>query len=242
MAIDSGKCINCKACIVACQQRNKVPSGHSRNWVRELEDDSQKSGVSVQPGACMHCDNPVCVYACPTGATYKSEDGTVVLDKDRCIGCGSCISTCPYGARFKNEVTGTADKCDYCAEHSAPGQLPACVTVCTTKCRIFGDADDPNSEVSKALASRKNVHVVALDCDTKPTLTYLDSTAETSWPKAVETPTPLKLVEYASTGVKWTAGAALLGVIGVFFKQLVLPSDREHGHHDDHDQNKGGQA
>jgi len=241
MAIDSGRCINCKACIVACQQRNKVPGGKSRNWVREIDDESRKSGVSVQPGACMHCDHPVCVFACPTGATYKGPDGAVEVDKDRCIGCGSCIKACPYGARFKNDVTGTADKCDYCREHSAPGQIPACVAVCTTHCRVFGDADDPDSDVAKLLASRKKVYVAARDCDTRPTLTYLDATTPTDWPQAVDSPTPIKLMEYASTGVKWTAGAALAGVIGVFFKQLVLPSDREHGHADEH-QDKGGNA
>ena len=95
MAIDSGRCINCKACIVACQQRNKVPGGQSRNWVRELDDESRKSGVSVQPGACMHCDHPVCVYACPTGATYKGADGAVEVDKNRCIGCLECVKACP---------------------------------------------------------------------------------------------------------------------------------------------------
>ncbi|MBQ8664205.1 MAG: 4Fe-4S dicluster domain-containing protein, partial [Mailhella sp.] len=115
------------------------------------------------------------------------------------------------------------------------------VSVCTTKCRVFGDADDPRSEVSQLLASRKKVYVAARDCDTKPTLTYLDATSPVDWPEAVEAPTPIKLMNYTSKGVKWTAGAALLGVIGVFFKQLVLPSDREHGHHDD-SQDKGGNA
>ena len=95
----------------------------------------------------MHCDNPPCVKACPTRATYKSNDGSVVIDEDRCIGCGGCIEACPYNARFRNPVTGTADKCDYCRK-STPGQEPACVQVCPVHCRIFGDADNPNDPVA----------------------------------------------------------------------------------------------
>ena len=74
MAIDASKCLNCKACLIACQQRNAVPYGLSRNWVRETPDTASPSGWRYQPGACMHCDEPSCVDACPTHATYKAED------------------------------------------------------------------------------------------------------------------------------------------------------------------------
>ena len=72
MAIDANKCINCKACVLACQQRNGTPYGHSRNWVRETPDKLSLLGTAYQPGACMHCDHPLCVEACPTHATYKA--------------------------------------------------------------------------------------------------------------------------------------------------------------------------
>ncbi|HIV65608.1 MAG TPA: 4Fe-4S dicluster domain-containing protein, partial [Candidatus Mailhella excrementigallinarum] len=81
MVIDATKCMNCKACLVACQQRNHVPLGHARNWVRQTPDVSSPLGFAFQPGACMHCDKPLCVDACPTHATYKADDGSVVIDK-----------------------------------------------------------------------------------------------------------------------------------------------------------------
>ena len=93
MAIDASKCLNCKACLIACQQRNAVPYGLSRNWVRETPDTASPSGWRYQPGACMHCDEPSCVDACPTHATYKAEDGVVMVDETRCIACGSCRKT-----------------------------------------------------------------------------------------------------------------------------------------------------
>ena len=83
MAIDASKCLNCKACLIACQQRNAVPYGLSRNWVRETPDTASPSGWRYQPGACMHCDEPSCVDACPTHATYKAEDGVVMVDETR---------------------------------------------------------------------------------------------------------------------------------------------------------------
>ena len=128
MAIDANKCINCKACVLACQQRNGTPYGHSRNWVRETPDKLSLLGTAYQPGACMHCDHPLCVEACPTHATYKADDGSVGIDPERCIGCGGCIEACPYGARYKHPVTGRADKCDYC-RRATPGQVPACAQV-----------------------------------------------------------------------------------------------------------------
>ena len=234
MAINAEKCINGKVCILACRQRNNVPLEYSRNWVRNTPNSQIASRVSFQPGACMHCDEPLCVYACPTGATYKSADGTVNIDKDRCIGCGSCIKACPYQARHKNYYTGTADKCDYCGANLHKGGVPACVSVCTTKCRVFGDADDPNSDVAKALAAAKNkVYITAENCDTKPSLTYISETMPTDWAKPAEAPLPMRLMHIVGQGVKWTAGAALFGVIAVFVKQLFLPSDREHGEHNE---------
>ena len=98
MAIDANKCINCKACVLACQQRNGTPYGHSRNWVRETPDKLSLLGTAYQPGACMHCDHPLCVEACPTHATYKADDGSVGIDPERCIGCGGA-SSCSYRAR-----------------------------------------------------------------------------------------------------------------------------------------------
>lgn len=222
MAIDAAKCLNCKACILACQQRNGVPYEHARNWVRETPDRAALLGVGFQPGACMHCDEPRCVAACPTLATYKAEDGSVVIDHDRCIGCGGCIEACPYGARYRNPLTGTADKCDYCRS-ATPGQTPACVQVCPVHCRTFGDASNPDDPVAHELAAHTPVHVVPKG-GAKPTLTYLTPTP-TDWPQDKAVPPALAAVGPLSTLVGIFGGLSLFGVIGVFVKQLFLPSD-----------------
>jgi len=221
MAIDANKCINCKACVLACQQRNGTPYGHSRNWVRETPDKLSLLGTAYQPGACMHCDHPLCVEACPT---HAADDGSVGIDPERCIGCGGCIEACPYGARYKHPVTGRADKCDYC-RRATPGQVPACVQMCPVRCRVFGDADNPDDPVARALAGNRHVYVVPPDFDAKPTLAYLNGTTPTDWPRRKDMPPALAAIGPLSSVVKAFGGLALFGVIGVFVKQLFWPSD-----------------
>lgn len=236
MAIDAEKCINCKACIVACQQRNGVPYGLARNWVKEFSNSHAVLGQNFQPGACMHCDHPPCVDACPTRATFKAEDGSVCIDVQRCIGCGGCVEACPYGARYKHPQTGVADKCDYCRQ-TTQDQTPACVQVCPVHCRIFGDDSDPTDPVVAALASSTRVYVAPGNCDTSPTLTYLSATTPTDWPKSRPVPTALAVMGSAAMAVKYLGGLSLAGVICVFVKQLFFPSDptnpvetKENGH------------
>ena len=121
---------------------------------------------------CNHCDNPPCVRACPTKATFKNEDGVVLMDFHRCIGCRFCMAACPYGARsfnwrdprpfikhenpeFPTRMRGVVEKCNLCAERLAIGKIPACVEATgNTKAMIFGDLNDPNSEISRVLRSQ----------------------------------------------------------------------------------------
>jgi len=168
MVIDSSVCIDCKGCMAACKVENSVPSGYWRNWIKQEEADfesSQKEGyvaaMHFQPGNCMHCDNPTCVQACPTGATYKdTSDGVVKVNEQLCIGCGSCIPACPYDARYRHPEKKTVDKCDFCEQRRARGDLPACVTTCPTKARVFGDLNDRNSDVSRLIRQNKAVHLL----------------------------------------------------------------------------------
>ena len=226
MVIDSEKCMDCKACVIACQQRNHVPYGFYRNWVHETDSRTSPCGFKFQPGACMHCDDPSCVRACPTGATWKGKDGAVEIYRSRCIGCGSCIKACPYHARFRHPVTGTADKCDYCRT-STPGEVPACVSVCPVHCRLFGDADDPNSDVAKALASRKAVHIVPLNSNARPTLTYLDTTTPAILPEGDVVSYPVDAMRPLAKGVTWVGGLVLAAITGTFVRQLVKSSEKE---------------
>jgi molybdopterin-containing oxidoreductase family iron-sulfur binding subunit len=120
---------------------------------------------------CNHCDNPPCVRVCPTQATWKRDDGVVAIDEHRCIGCRYCVAACPYGSRSFNWVDprpflatttsdyptrtrGVVEKCNLCEERLASGRLPACVEACPGRAMLFGDLQDPTSEIRKALAER----------------------------------------------------------------------------------------
>ena len=237
MAIDASKCMNCRACVLACQQRNNVPLGHARNWVRPV------AGGRFQPGACMHCDNPPCVAACPTAATFKADDGSVAVDKARCIGCGACATACPYEARYVNRQTGVVDKCDYCAEGRGQGREPACVAICATKARVFGDIDDAGSDVAHALAAARELHFVKpASFDPKPALTYLGPLADRDWP--TQRPGgPVSAMPVVALAVRWLGGLSLFGVVAVFLKQLVLPSGSpQHGGQAHKENDTGGKA
>lgn len=185
MVLDTSKCIDCRACMVACRAANGVPLGHTRNWVKNtgLIGSFPNLRIAFQPGGCMHCDIPSCVAACPTGATYKAFDGRVVIDPERCIGCGNCIPACPYGARFFHPEKKIVDKCNFCEERLAMGLEPACVDTCPTKVRIFGDLNDPTSKISRYIEKNKVVQVVNSVVNTKPNLYYLAGVEPLDWPK-----------------------------------------------------------
>ena len=104
---------------------------------------------------CNQCEKPSCVQVCPTGATYKTPDGPVLIDTKYCIGCQYCVQACPYGARSLNHVRGTAEKCNWCYHRITKGLQPACVEVCPTGTRIFGDRMDPQSPVSQFIRNNK---------------------------------------------------------------------------------------
>ena len=145
------------------------------------------------PVACQHCENPACVKVCPVGATYKDpETGVVRQDYDKCIGCRMCVAACPYtGVRsfnweepayYADFALGDADaakhekhtveKCIFCTQRVARGEQPACVADCIGRARHFGDLDDPNSEVSRLLASREYTQLHT-EFGTKPSVYYL---------------------------------------------------------------------
>ena len=181
MVVDPSLCFNCKACVVSCQMENGVPIGMFRNWI--------KGGTPFvggrflfQPGNCMQCDEPSCVAACPVGATYKNRDGRVLIDPSRCISCGNCVQACPYGARYLNKAQKRADKCDYCQSRLSVGLEPACVVTCPTRARVFGDLNDPDSQVSRLLKTRKTFVVRNARVDTKPALFYLSGLELQTWP------------------------------------------------------------
>jgi molybdopterin-containing oxidoreductase family iron-sulfur binding subunit len=176
MVIDLKRCYGCYACVLACKVKNHTPPNVF--WARLLKGERgtyPNARRQALPVLCMQCDEPSCVDACPTGATFKRDDGIVVVDKDTCMGCKSCIMACPYGARYSVEEwesyfpdglpvseyeefckhaweeksgVGVATKCDFCLDEISNGGQPACVKACPANARTFGDLDDETSEAS----------------------------------------------------------------------------------------------
>jgi Fe-S-cluster-containing dehydrogenase component len=161
-------------CVAACKTENGVPEGFNRDWITQrLEGSFPTLSLEIRSERCNHCDDPPCVSCCPTGASHVHPFGAVVLvDKDECIGCKACLASCPYDARFIHP-RGYADKCTFCIPRVERGLQPACVAVCPTRCMSFGDLDDPLSEVSRLLASRKH-HSLLPEAGTKPRIFYLE--------------------------------------------------------------------
>jgi len=154
MVIDLRKCVGCQACSSACKVENNAPKHQYRTFVSEFEigtfPDVRKGFL---PQLCNHCEDPFCTPACPVDATFKRDDGIVVVDNTTCISCGRCVDACPYDRRFMNSETKVADKCTLCAHRVDEGLLPACVETCVGGARVFGDINDKNSNISKLLAS-----------------------------------------------------------------------------------------
>jgi len=163
------------ACVVACKTENNIPEEVFRTRVvEEVSGKYPKLTMELRSELCNHCDNPPCVYNCPTGASWKDEKtGMVLLKRYKCVGCKSCIAACPYDARFINPDGHFADKCTFCEHRVSEGKEPACVQTCIGKSRIFGDIEDPDSEVSRLL--RENPHYVRLEkAGTKPRVFYIN--------------------------------------------------------------------
>jgi Fe-S-cluster-containing dehydrogenase component/formate-dependent nitrite reductase membrane component NrfD len=151
-AIDLRKCIGCHACTIACKAEHQIPIGVNRCWVKTVEKGAFPDTTRLFfPVLCNQCEDAPCVRICPTHALYKRRDGIVDLHGDRCIGCRACMEACPYDQLFIDPNTRTAEKCNFCANRIENQLLPACVSVCPTECRIFGDLDDPDSDLARIL-------------------------------------------------------------------------------------------
>lgn len=193
MVINLTRCVGCYACVIGCKQENYLQPEIFYNRVLISEDGGRYPVVSKKmfPVQCNHCSEPPCVEVCPTGASHQRQDGIVLVDYDKCVGCRSCRIACPYQARtylseekeyfpdqgltpleviakrLRAYQIGVAQKCTFCVERIdnglkqglKPGMdreaTPACVIACPTKTRVFGDLDDPDSDVSQLIREKR---------------------------------------------------------------------------------------
>lgn len=202
MGIDVRKCIGCARCVVACKAENDVPDDphHFNTWIeryviREAEVvdvDSPNGGIDgfpplegeadvlrtfFVPKLCNHCANPPCVQVCPVGATFITEDGVVLVDEDYCIGCRYCIQACPYGARYMQPETHVAGKCTFCYHRLVKGKVPACVEVCPTGARVFGELEGRATPLARFLRFNQ-LQVLKPHLNTKPKAYYANLDVE----------------------------------------------------------------
>lgn len=214
--LDLSRCIGCRRCVYACVKENNQSRANQVHWITVLRfkqgekwadlENSEKyyssklvpeEGAFYMPVQCQQCENPPCVKACPTQATWKEPDGIVVIDYNWCIGCRYCMTACPYGARRfnwakpdipENELNtethylgnrprykGVVEKCTFCIQRTRLGKLPACVEVCPVGARKFGNLLDPKSEI-RYLMSNKRVFRLKEDLNTNPKFYYFFAT------------------------------------------------------------------
>jgi molybdopterin-containing oxidoreductase family iron-sulfur binding subunit len=194
MVIDLQKCTGCNSCTVACRAEQGTPAGvHFHKVIKYEAGKYPNAKMKFLPMPCMHCQDPPCQKVCPTGATFIDPNGLVLIDENKCIGCRACMVACPYESRqflweiktyflgslptpyekikHKGFEKGTVVKCNFCLHRLEQGRLPACVETCPSEARIFGDIDDPESEVSKLIVLDRGMPFRA-ELGTEPSVYY----------------------------------------------------------------------
>jgi molybdopterin-containing oxidoreductase family iron-sulfur binding subunit len=212
--LDISRCLGCRRCVYACIDENNQSRDPEIHWIRVLEFEREHAirdidpeegnpfydhelvpdeGKLYLPVACQQCENPACVTACPTKATWQDPDGIVVIDYDWCIGCRYCMAACPYAARHFNwtepEIPpdemnpdthilgnrprphGVVEKCTFCIQRTRKGRYPACVEICPVGARKFGNMLDPDSEI-RYLLEHKRTFVLKAELHTNPKFFY----------------------------------------------------------------------
>jgi molybdopterin-containing oxidoreductase family iron-sulfur binding subunit len=210
-ALDLSRCIGCRRCVYGCVEENNQSRDPQIHWIKVLEMEKEK-GINIEgseiyynpdvvpeeghfymPVQCHQCRNAPCTKVCPVQATWKEEDGIVVIDYNWCIGCRYCMAACPYGARHFNwgepnipseemnpkthylgnrpRFAGVVEKCTFCIQRTRNGRYPACVEVCPVGARKFGDLTDPDGEI-RYIIENKRVYIFKEELNTRPKFFY----------------------------------------------------------------------
>jgi tetrathionate reductase subunit B len=173
MLFDLRRCIGCQTCAVVCKSENDVPLSVWRSWVKKTEKGRFPNVKEFfLPIVCNNCEKPICVTVCPVNAGIKRPDGIVIIDPHRCIGCGYCMASCPYGVRYIHPTRKIAEKCYWCHHRIDAGLQPACAEACPTGAILFGDLNDPESQLAKSV-SKNAVQVLKPELGTQPHTFYI---------------------------------------------------------------------
>jgi Fe-S-cluster-containing dehydrogenase component len=202
MGVDVEKCIGCARCAVACKIENDLPPEEEffNTWIEryvlyadgEVHVDSPNGGIDgfppleseeevlrtfFVPKLCNHCEQAPCVQVCPVGATFVSPEGVVLVDEDYCIGCRYCVQACPYGARWIHPEKHVAGKCTFCYHRLEEGLVPACVEVCPTGARLFGDRGNRANPLAR-FRRFNDIQVLKAHLNTEPKVYYANLDGE----------------------------------------------------------------
>jgi tetrathionate reductase subunit B len=229
MVFDLNKCIGCRACVIACKAEWGLQSVKSRCWVKPIGPENTPLGLAstFYVGLCNHCDEPSCIKECPTSATYKADNGAVLVDKELCIGCGNCVVACPYGARYVNSKDKKVEKCTFCNGRIETGKDPACVQTCPSGARTFGDIEDRNSAVYKKVYLEEAVPLATKNINLHPNVYYIGKErdlhllANTFSPKHTDISAPNQIWRFIKPLLSAGFGISLLGVTIAFVNQLM---------------------
>ncbi len=207
MLIDLNTCAGCGACVMACKQTSGSPKGVYWLTVLTREEGRYPNAKKrVLPKSCMHCAKAPCIRRCPTGASHRTDEGLVLINREDCIGCCACRLVCPYDVRhyigndpkedpywgsnfpltpYEEKKTipmhdyGKVEKCNFCVGRLGENKVPACVHTCITHCRIVGDIDDPGSDISKAIKEH-NAKPLHEEYGTMPSVYYIQPPSSSS--------------------------------------------------------------
>ena len=187
IVVDLDRCIGCHGCEIACKNENNVELGSVCNKVVQRGPYGEYPHLEQYflPVMCQQCADAPCVQVCPAGASYRDENGVVLIDKEKCIGCKYCMMACPYDVRSWSPTEHVVEKCTLCGHLTAAGEQPKCVAACCGSARFYGDLDDPNSDASKALAQAAPDAIHRLhDVGNGPSTAYILSPKYAEWKEA----------------------------------------------------------
>ncbi|MDF2627039.1 MAG: molybdopterin oxidoreductase iron-sulfur binding subunit [Symbiobacteriaceae bacterium] len=228
--IDLSICAGCESCTVACQNKNGLAPELAYTKVHRFETGTFPNlKSSFVAGQCFHCDEPACAAACPTGATYKTDEGPVLVNEAQCIGCKYCMVACPYDARVFDEEMGAARKCTECADRLASGRKPACVETCLTGARVIGDLDDPKSPIHALITQPDTVQMAGAGFYFR----LPEGIAKEALPEARGTGVVYawqSILQPLGQLLMGGAAAALLASAAAFAVKSVRGGGTEHGH------------